>query len=156
MQGPLNPNDEKLITEIRKRYLVPPSTGPYLLRHNITETVVDDYRLFLGHAIVDSVLVDLFSKKKNGFFVEAGALDGEFLTNTLRLEQDQNWTGLLVEPDPDSFQVLKTKNRKSWLSEACLSVHPYPEKLLLSKRREEQSKPNWLLRASANLVQVSK
>jgi len=40
----------------------------------------------------------------NGFFVESGAADGEWNSNTLHLERDLGWTGLLVEPSPFTFQ----------------------------------------------------
>ena len=46
----------------------------------------------------------LFRGKKNGFFVEAGAFDGEAFSNTLLFELKHNWTGLLVEPNPDLYQ----------------------------------------------------
>merc|ERR1719479_135584 len=35
-----------------------------------------------------------------------------------------NWTGLLVEPNPDAFEELRYKNRKSHLIETCLSMKP--------------------------------
>ena len=48
-------------------------------------------------------LQDLFfiwelNKKKNGFFVEIGACDGVLFSNTLLLERDYGWNGILVEP----------------------------------------------------------
>ena len=46
---------------------------------------------------------------KDGFFIEAGAFDGETFSNTLFFELKQNWTGLLVEPNPDVFQMLNVK-----------------------------------------------
>ena len=46
-----------------------------------------------------------------GFFIEAGAFDGETISNTLHFELNRGWTGLLVEPDPVAFKVLKSKNR---------------------------------------------
>ena len=39
--------------------------------------------------------------KTGGFYVEAGAYDGEELSNTLLFELYRNWTGLLVEPNPE-------------------------------------------------------
>jgi hypothetical protein len=45
-------------------------------------------------------LLKLFGKQKNGFFIEAGADEGEFLSNTLYFELKRGWTGLLVEPNP--------------------------------------------------------
>ena len=52
---------------------------------------------------------------------EAGAGCGEFLSNTIFFELKQNWRGLLVEPNPDFFPDLKSKNRNAWILPHCLS-----------------------------------
>ena len=62
-----------------------------------------------------------------GFFFEAGAGDGEFISNTLRYEMNLGWSGLLVEANPELFSKLLKKNRKSWSINACISRKPYPE-----------------------------
>ena len=49
---------------------------------------------------------------RNGFFIEAGAYDGEKFSNTLFFELKQRWTGLLIEPNPDAFELLKKKVRQ--------------------------------------------
>ena len=59
---------------------------------------------------------------KNGFFIEAGAYDGEAISNTLYYETKYNWTGILIEPNPDAFEELKLKQRKAWLLGSCLST----------------------------------
>ena len=64
----------------------------------------------------------MFKNKKNGFFIEAGAYDGEVYSNSLLFEKKLNWTGLLVEPNPDNFKSLLSKNRKSYSIETCLST----------------------------------
>ena len=69
-------------------------------------------------------IAKLFKNKKNGFFIEAGAYDGEVYSNTLKFEMELNWTGLLVEPNPDVFEELLTKNRKSYAIKTCLSTKP--------------------------------
>lgn len=70
---------------------------------------------------------DSITLKTGGFFVECGAADGEAFSNTLFLEGHLNWTGLLIEPDPESFNTLTNKvNRKSWKINACLSPEKYP------------------------------
>ena len=58
--------------------------------------------------------------------MECGAFDGEKHSNTLFFEKEKNWTGLLIEADPMHYARLKTKNRKAFSINACLSVEPYP------------------------------
>jgi hypothetical protein len=49
-------------------------------------------------------LVKLFGRKKRGgFFIEAGAHNGVEASNTLYLEKKLGWTGILVEPNPQTF-----------------------------------------------------
>ena len=36
--------------------------------------------------------------KKNGFFIELGANDGLFQSNTAFFEKEHEWTGILIEP----------------------------------------------------------
>ena len=52
----------------------------------------------------------VFADKRNGVFVEIGALDGLFHSNSLFFEQERGWTGLLVEPNPDLTVALR-RNR---------------------------------------------
>lgn len=65
--------------------------------------------------------------------MEAGAVDGEFLSNTLALERDLGWTGLLVEADGDMYRHLRGKHRKAWTSHACLAPRPFPHQEILIK-----------------------
>ena len=51
----------------------------------------------------------LKNRIKSGFFIEAGAYDGEVFSNTLFFELKQSWTGLLIEPNPEAFQLLHKK-----------------------------------------------
>lgn len=48
--------------------------------------------------------------KRNGFFVEFGACDGLYLSNTLLLENQYQWCGILSEP-LKSFQQKLKENR---------------------------------------------
>ena len=61
-------------------------------------------------------------KDKKGFFIEAGAVDGEYLSNTLFFEMKYDWTGLLVEPNPAQLKELYTKHRKAYILPHCLST----------------------------------
>ena len=71
-------------------------------------------------------LVDLFGRQRKGFFIEAGAYDGEMISNTLYLEKKMGWTGLLVEPNPDAFAELVNKRRRAHLFGHCLSTKTTP------------------------------
>jgi hypothetical protein len=50
----------------------------------------------------------------NGFFIEVGANDGIQQSNTLRLEKDLGWKGILIEPSFESY-INCIKNRKDSL-----------------------------------------
>lgn len=56
---------------------------------------------------IDRLIHDkYFNSKKNGIFVELGAIDGIQLSHTLFLENEYNWTGVLIEPDERQFNKL--------------------------------------------------
>lgn len=77
----------------------------------------------------DMQLWSIFSKIQNGFFLESGAFDGETNSNTLALEKKLGWTGLLVEPSPEAFATLESKNRKAYLFNGALSTTNEVEEL---------------------------
>lgn len=70
---------------------------------------------------VDQIL----REKRGGFYVECGAFDGERSSNTLHLERERAWSGLLVEMDPYFYTQLIGKSRRAWSINACLSPQPY-------------------------------
>jgi len=68
----------------------------------------------------------LLSGRRNGFFVECGAADGEEYSNSLFFELEQNWTGLLIEANPDYHRALLKKNRRAYVLGSCLSTDRRP------------------------------
>lgn len=66
---------------------------------------------------------------ENGFFVEAGALDGLFMSNTKILE-DLGWNGLLIEPSPKAYRKCK-ENRGVMIENCALVSKFYPEQLII-------------------------
>ena len=58
--------------------------------------------------------------KRQRFFIEAGAFDGARISNSLFLEMKHNWTGILVEPDPNAFQMMK--GNQNWVAFANRSI----------------------------------
>ena len=61
-------------------------------------------------------------KLKNGFFVEAGSLDGEITSNTLHFELSHGWSGLLVEAHPIFYGQGLRKHRNVTSIMTCLGI----------------------------------
>lgn len=59
--------------------------------------------------------------KRDGFFVEFGATDGVTGNNTLLLEREYGWTGILAEPNPHWHNDL-FYNRKCNISKKCVYI----------------------------------
>ena len=75
-----------------------------------------------GSKFVDKLL----KRRRNGFFVECGAYRGEELSDTLFFERQRNWSGILIEANPDNHRALLHKNRHALVLRACLSPSRHP------------------------------
>ena len=64
---------------------------------------------------------ELLNRRENGFFIECGARNGLELSNSIFFETRRNWTGLLVEPQPNDFGHLIALGRKAYAINACMS-----------------------------------
>ncbi|KAK4302368.1 hypothetical protein Pmani_025553 [Petrolisthes manimaculis] len=130
LQGPIPHNDSELLRYIRDEVLHEPSSEPYNLlgENSLASRLRVESELFYNKS-----LRAIFKDKRDGFFVEAGALDGETMSNTLWLEVEQGWTGLLVEADSAAFLALNTKYRRAWAANVCLSPDPYPSKEIFNQ-----------------------
>lgn len=58
--------------------------------------------------------------KRNGFFVEFGATDGKTISNTLLLERDFDWTGILAEPNPVYHKELVANRPTAYIYHKCV------------------------------------
>ncbi len=56
---------------------------------------------------------NIFKGKRNGVFVEFGAIDGLLYSNTLFFEREREWDGLLIEANPRSFCGLLDSGRRA-------------------------------------------
>jgi FkbM family methyltransferase len=65
----------------------------------------------------------VYGGSKGGYFVDIGANDGVWLSNTYVLEKTFGWTGLLVEADERFFTSLR-ENRSAALAPVCLDAKP--------------------------------
>lgn len=53
-----------------------------------------------------------FGRKSNGTFIEVGAFDGEYVSNTSGLA-DIGWKGIYIEPVPEFYERCKERHRKN-------------------------------------------
>ena len=65
------------------------------------------------------VMDKVFAGRRDGFFVEMGALDGIQSSNTILLERDLSWRGICIEPNPRLFSRL-VRNRDCRCVMACV------------------------------------
>lgn len=79
---------------------------------------------FFGQFGEDAALWGIFHDKKDGYFVDIGALDGVGSSNTLIFER-AGWHGICVEPH-SRFYPLLVKNRKQSI---CLNCAVWDENL---------------------------
>nr|XP_027213989.1 uncharacterized protein LOC113807034 isoform X3 [Penaeus vannamei] len=144
LRGPLSADDPQVVSELFSRHLLPPSTLPY----NLTGSFDQGIRKF-SWPFIHRYVEHFFREQRLGFFVEAGALNGELLSNTLWLERSNNWTGLLVEPTAVTFRYLVWKRRRAWTSNTCLSSTTYPREAVFeatAQKKGEIAYP-WFYRA---------
>lgn len=95
------------------------------------------------------VAEQVFNYKPRGFFLEIGAFDGMFLSNTFWLEKNLGWSGVCIEADPGTFGILR-RNRKCACLNACVGASggevqftvgqgPYSAKLSKSCAKDNSS-----------------
>lgn len=71
---------------------------------------------FYGQAQEDEYLYNTYFKtKKNGKYIELGAMDGILYSNTKFFEDDLNWTGVLIEPNSFQYEKLKVNRPNNYL-----------------------------------------
>ncbi|ESX65407.1 methyltransferase [Mesorhizobium sp. LSHC420B00] len=71
--------------------------------------------------VQDIVCVLVSEQKREGYFVEVGVGDGETLSNTLLLERDFGWRGILAEP-ANRFEAAIRGKRKATLDTRAVAA----------------------------------
>lgn len=96
-----------LMVSIKERSRLVPVLGDPTLRRSakhgvrrLAETLGSDRFSRLSYEGIEDLLT-LYLPFRDGFFIEAGAHDGETYSNTYWLERFRGWRGLLVEASPD-------------------------------------------------------
>jgi len=67
-----------------------------------------------------------FKNKKNGIYIELGALDGVLYSNTKFFQDTLNWSGILIEPHPNKFKLLQQNRPNNFLYNNLISCHTTP------------------------------
>jgi FkbM family methyltransferase len=73
---------------------------------------------------LEPLLIAAQSSSLGGRFVELGALDGVTHSNTHALETCLNWTGLLIEANPESYAKLQVSGRSATKIHSAVCRHP--------------------------------
>jgi len=68
----------------------------------------------------DLNVLKIYNNKKSGFFLEIGANDGIFFSNTYLLEKEYDWSGICVEPIPTVFEKLVMNRPKSFCCDRAI------------------------------------
>jgi len=68
---------------------------------------------------MDLFVLQYLNFKRNGYFVEFGAANGKYLSNTYLMEKYFNWAGILCEP-AKNFMIDLKKNRKCVIENLCV------------------------------------
>ena len=120
-------DDPRLIRFIKEKVIIKPDGKPLQLKELKTfDKMGGQYgQPFAAENILNLDTTNV--KKAKGFYIEAGAAGGEFIANTLLFEKKHNWTGLLVEPNPDLLRELLSKHRQANILPHCLSTKPEVE-----------------------------
>lgn len=79
---------------------------------NNSNRLKKEYKNSRSQSLQDLFVLSYHNFKKKGFFIEVGAYDGIFFSNTYLLEKKFKWSGILAEPSTRHFKSLKS-NRKA-------------------------------------------
>lgn len=81
---------------------------------------------------------NVFGNARNGTFVEAGALDGIFHSNTLHFEREKSWRGVLIEPIPHLFEAARANRPLAHVFDCALGSYVSVDFLEIS-----ETTPGW-------------
>ena len=98
-------------------------------KNKLFSFIYKNYKFSYSQIFQDLFVIFLSNEKKNGFFIEIGVGNGVDFSNSLLLEKNYNWRGILCEPDIRNFQnIEKFRNSvlvKSMISEKCSSKNVF-------------------------------
>jgi len=121
-----NVDDQTLLSQLKEQI-----KGPSVEDYNFTSYIPGEY---YSEFCQDKLVDFIFNGSTNLFAVEAGAVEGEFISNTVFLETARGWECLLIEANPHSAEEMYQKHRKCHVFNGGLSINaavgtPLPFKL---------------------------
>lgn len=66
---------------------------------------------------------NFFKNKRDGVYIELGALNGVLYSNTKFFEDTLNWKGILIEPHPEQYKLLQINRPNNFLFNELVSCH---------------------------------
>lgn len=106
------------------------------------EKVAPSFNHFADHKLqidLEYIIAHRILKNKNFYFVQIGANDGVTDDPIYKLVSEHKLKGLLVEPLPDVFELLKKNYENNNLVKAVnLAVHPTAKNMSLYRIKEEE------------------
>ena len=90
-----------------------------LNKQNLHMNLIKDKSQSFSQYSQDLFVLSILNHKKNGYFIDFGATDGIFLSNSYLLERDYGWSGILAEPAKCWHNSLFL-NRKSHIDTRCV------------------------------------
>ena len=126
--GFTNLTEPDFLSYLSSRWILQPGTSTY----NLTRPEKTHFSQDGQSEYVD----ELLEMRTGGFFVDCGAARGEPLSNTLFLERERGWNGMLIEANPYLFQEMLTKNRRAYQVNACLSPNNSTARLQFTMNNE--------------------
>ena len=100
------------MTNLKKYIFSPVLKNEYLLPPPPRKFPAPKSMLNLNGQVGQPIKVNdqIFKNKiKKGFYIEAGAYDGQQWSNSLFYEVEKGWDGLLVEAHPEAFNRMKKR-----------------------------------------------
>jgi FkbM family methyltransferase len=91
---------------------------PYISIDKLKDNIPIKDMTFYSQYKQDEILyTKYFNRVKDGYFIEIGAHDGSYFSNTLFYEETLNWKGMCIEPHPTLFKKCLERRK-------CISL-PY-------------------------------
>ena len=81
-----------------------------------------EYRNSHSQFLQDLFVLSYLNFKKKGYFLEIGAGDGAYLSNTILLEKKFKWNGVVAEPCKKFFKKLKSSRKAKIETDLLYSV----------------------------------